>query len=1321
MSVLQTEHDELRVKWNLVLNTLQHEPARLGEVMQDVESQSSELVVTTIHRRFGPAMKWGKRGRSIRRGADVMYRLAMAYSGARRFDRNLLLENAVAELFALADTPATLESIGGIAPRFVLNGTPQQLFIAALSSRIGRYVPELPASIRDHLAAPFIDALTIVVQVGAPAVRDAALEGLGALLKHFRGNRSFALPRLDRRAMQEADPRINQSYDDWFRLSERIVKSLAGDDVELQRYHDEFKQPAAGNHARCALLTRALPAMLRQSALSIDEVMDCIAKAAAFGQVDFESSFKTQTEVARYQESVFLTIDLLLEENGVDASAFDEIVAGAMARIPETLLGPLELCNAQARATVAILRTAAKVASRLRGSKTDDAIRARYTGLQGEHTEWMNPGILEGWFRGLPFLLLDHTHDYWTKDVLKNLFSRLRATPSLSSYVEMHSRLCANAAFRQILLMLNERMHQQFLEFEPNVDETVRERAVENAMRSLVENPTPKRVLDVFHEKRFQHAGERPLNVSEVVVSATALETSLLYRSELLFEEWTRLSDAQQLLIVRILGCQLRAASRERVQIEQYPLVKRVLRRLSSVEVDDIARDEMLWELLSRIPPRAADAAEGDIQEFVEFRTSHFGDTDHEQATGDVDDLPGYVLAMVSDQVSDRLAGDIARQVLLNLHRAKHHPDFDFADPLYQILLRNPGTTIFDHLLAQIPEHGYRTFLLLFREHVTRVHAALPTRPGEEVKINELIAHAETLSPKLLWHHQSFALRELGDAMRLYIQLASDKPAIWKAIVGMKEDDRDGGLGELFRVLDRLDEETHRRHHDIGQPRLRTHKQRRRRDAPAQRRVMRRVALAKLCNEECVTLRLEVEHYLRLPIGRFDECSRALNLAIGAVRRIREKLFREAGLQPPELVILDSMLERWEGIFDRTLQWYVDAPRRCVHARRKKLFWLSFTNLSKDKLPPPEPVTEVELSHFHAAGDYTAKAPPDRTPALPHCEKPPVPPGQDVAFENFFVEWMASDLDVDHLRWALGPRWKHKYGFRAIYFFITSLPLTLLVIAFPFVINVLMHFTDQPELEGIGFFVFVVALILFATIAIIERLLDERRPVRTERPYYAFRFTSLLPRLFRLIVVPLGLLIDFEHSYLFPMHASNVELLGLCVLALVAPHFFIRREVRSSEGELSRMDDRENSEDVGRRVRQILSVALAHSFAVALLFAFLFEAKYISRIHVADTAHQTVATGGKQADAAPDPHHHYHHEPYFLGFIPREAHFDLDDYARRYHYQLREPWATWLRFEFYPTLILSWSALGLFFGVFLEGFLRGERLRGAITSGSRGD
>jgi hypothetical protein len=74
-----------------------------------------------------------------------------------------------------------------------------------------------------------------------------------------------------------------------------------------------------------------------------------------------------------------------------------------------------------------------------------------------------------------------------------------------------------------------------------------------------------------------------------------------------------------------------------------------------------------------------------------------------------------------------------------------------------------------------------------------------------------------------------------------------------------------------------------------------------------------------------------------------------------------------------------------------------------------------------------------------------------------------------------------------------------------------------------------------------------------------------------------------------------------------------------------------------------------------------------------------------------------------------------HPDPRFLGFIPRETVFDIGAIAEEHQYPLTPKVAEHLSFKFYPTIILAWTALGLFFGVFLEGFMKGERLRGRRT------
>lgn len=1275
-------NEEFRRQRDRIIGTLKDAPERLLDELRAIREESPDLV-PAFEEWLAPAMRWARRGQMIRRGAAVLPRLAMAYTGAREDDRRILIHNAVPILFALDASHPALHSIAAMVEPFVLGGAPQQLFIADLAGRIGQ-APDLSEGIRDFLAKPLIRALTSIVEVGAPAMRDASLEGLGALLKHFP-DRGFTFEKLDDHAATEGDCGLNLQYDTLRRTRERIALAIAGRAEAVQQVRESLH---CADLVIRAEYVRALPALLRQGVLDSKEVIErmCIAASATVAEPD--ASVRVRTELARHQESVFRTLDVLLAR-GLSARPFDTVVASAVKAIPTTLLGALELCNAQSRATVTVLTTAARVAATLRKSKTDAALKEHYKHIGEQHTVWTNPGIIEGCFRALPVLLWDHENDDWTDDAVTRLFQSLAATPERNDLVAMHARLSANAAFRQILLALNERMQQHVLTSADH-DPTTQTRNADRAMRDLLANPSADLVKKIFAKDGFFPGRDTARNVSEIIVSATDMETTLLHHADALFVDWRFLSDAEQLLVVRILGAQLRSASHERVQIERYRIVKQVLRRLSAVTMSDADRDEMLWELLSRIPARAAEAAEADLQEFVEFRAGQTGLVDD-----DVNDLPGYVLAMISPDVTERLAADIARQVDLNIHRTKGHHDFDFTDTLYQITLRDPGQAIYDHLLARITDPHHRQSLLLFREHVIAVNECMPQRPGDRVDVDGLVKHAEALGPRLRWR-ETPALRDLSEAMRLFATLAAEKPAMWNAIVG-REKGLGGGLGALFVLLDRLDQET--RHRNTVAQRLRperSSRRRRRRDHPQWRPRVQRLSLEKLCREDYVQLQLDVEHYLRLPVGNFDECNRALRSAMHAVRSIREKVTERAGLQPPEQIILEALLDRWEDIFDRTIQWYVDAPRRFVHGRRKELFFNSFTNvIDKYRPKPKEAPSPMHLTRLDSE-------------EVPKVKWPPIPPGQDVAFENFFVQWMASDLDVDNLQWALSPRWG-RFGFRFWYGKIINLLFTSTLIALPFGLTAFLHYKHLEEIEGVGFFVYVVALLALTLVTLIVRARKELTDAGS-RPYYPFRFAALLPRLFRLMVIPIFLLIDFEHSYLFPMHATDVVLVGLLLLALVSTEFFIRRALRSTEGELSRLDDRDLETDINRRVRQVLSIALVHAFVVALFFSFLFESRTIHRAHVADRVHAMAMNEHVMADDDG------HNEPLFLSYVPREARFNVNWIAHQTGYRLEPLLERSLDLHFYPTLILSWTALGLFFGVFLEGFLKGERLRGEIGS-----
>jgi hypothetical protein len=139
-----------------------------------------------------------------------------------------------------------------------------------------------------------------------------------------------------------------------------------------------------------------------------------------------------------------------------------------------------------------------------------------------------------------------------------------------------------------------------------------------------------------------------------------------------------------------------------------------------------------------------------------------------------------------------------------------------------------------------------------------------------------------------------------------------------------------------------------------------------------------------------------------------------------------------------------------------------------------------------------------------------------------------------------------------------------------------------------------------------------------------------------------------------------------------------------------------------------------------RHVRQIVAVALAHSFGVAIMLSAIFSSSHKVKMEKEKepTVRTVAGTPSKFWDLPEailtrfDEVSHEHEDPRFLGFIPRETHFDLGAIAEKNHYPLPPEVAEEASFKFYPTIILAWTALGLFFGIFLEGFMKGERLRG---------
>lgn len=1294
------DRNELRERWRAILQALQTNGALALSAYDDAVKQASTPVVQMIERVFGATMQWAEVGRRIGSGASELSFLAQKHAGLSDADRALLISNAVDELSSMAQAAedgdgGRAELLRGIGAQFmalVLSGTAGQFFAADLSTELGisRTMPEMLCT---RICDPLVKALASSLGLCAPGTRHAIMEGLGALLRHLPQDTTMQnLPALDRRQCDtEGDQAINDQYDARRKRHTLIVLAIAGDAARRREYLDILATPVGTDYDHRADYLRALPAICRQApeerrAEEIANAVEWLRAAATEVSGDIDAPTSVQAAFSRYQEIVFQTIDVMLDR-GAAAEAFDQVVASAVRAIRPTLVGPLDLCNAQARASIAVLCTAAKIAAELHDSETDACLRTRYEHLGGPWKEWMNPGIIEGCFRGLPLLLRDSEHDRWTRKALDALLDHLVKPVALSDLASTHARLCATASFRELLIAVTVRLRERFFDVHSIEEQETLAKEIEQAIRDLLANPTAARILAIFHkDAKLPHTTDTTAKTFAAdVVNAVAFASEVLEASESMFalERWKHESAARQLLLVRILALHLRSASHGRVELARCEALARVLAGLAPVRIDEERRTNMLWHLISFIPSPAAEAADADLQEFVAYRSTHA--SQEMDKAKDASNVPQYVLAMVSDYVSYRLAAEIARQVDLNRHRARLDNDLDFAEPLYQVMLRGPNPAIFDHLLARVIETRDRELLLLLRDHVMTVQECVKQiahPPDDKPVIERLATHGKRLIEKMVTYlnasdaHRSRTLRNLVTAMQRFVALAEQKPVLWDVIIGKPRDPvlvklfeteqtEDGGLDSLFKILDHLAE-----------------------GAPV------RKELAKLCSEECLHLRSKVEHYLSLSVGEFAECSEALRGAIDAVRKISKMLANDAGLQPPEKTILLALLDSWNEMFRRTIECWVDAPRRCVHARRPQTFWLHFVN--------PSDASRLKVDE------------PDL--ALPQGTPPPIPLAQNAAFERFYVDWMASELDIDHLRWALRDRWK---TFGVGYRIITRRRRVVVVIALPFILAAILHqFVQTRAFAGVGLLAYVLGIGMLTVAGLAGSRLTRMRktlvgklrrlfrkpPIEETTAPYEYRFHAMLPRLFKLIVVPLALLVDFEHSYLFPMHASDGLLLALMMLAVLTTTYFVRREVRARQNDRSRLNEIEVKEgpQERRHVGQIVAIALAHSFAAAVLLSFIFESQTIRRTTAADRALAKISIRD-----APT----FSHQPeYFLGVLPREVQCDLKRIAVAVGMNAEH--AEWLNLRFYPTLILSWTALGLFFGVFLEGFMKGERLRG---------
>src|ERR1043165_4165496 len=169
--------------------------------------------------------------------------------------------------------------------------------------------------------------------------------------------------------------------------------------------------------------------------------------------------------------------------------------------------------------------------------------------------------------------------------------------------------------------------------------------------------------------------------------------------------------------------------------------------------------------------------------------------------------------------------------------------------------------------------------------------------------------------------------------------------------------------------------------------------------------------------------------------------------------------------------------------------------------------------------------------------------------------------------------------------------------FRRIYDVLTNLWAASGVLLFPCICAIALHFIGWHSLEGAGYMLIGAGLLFAAAwsfsvlfhkfFAFLRRFVPFLPSPDPNRRGYSFQ--SLLPRLAKLVAVPMALTVEFDHSYRFPLHGPSSVLLMLMILSFLTTRFFVGREVAPDNAN-SRIEKLSPLER--QRVRQIVAVAL---------------------------------------------------------------------------------------------------------------------------------
>jgi len=1232
--------------------------------------------------------------------------LPQEYASARREDRKKLLTGAVQKIVALGVTAdhesvlacrEELMKLGAKLPALVLRGRLEQQFACKLATQLALPRPriKLPKCVIGCVVEPLTRALIDVLTLGAPTTRDAAVEGLGGLLKLFDkpAERFKLLPRLpvareDDETDEEFAKRVTISNDYFDRLERRhlMVLTIAEDPDSQTEFcrrlaepiNEKIKRlrardPVPWDEIEDALyaypdLLRILPAIKRQkSKIAIDSAA-LLSDAAQLLTVDSEASDSVTVALARFQESVFRTVDAAMRRFDWNWRELDKVIAAAVRGIPRSIVGTPAMCNAQIRATVAIVRTAiVLIVITSEAPLTKIALNELFREL-GTRKPWSNLGIVEGCYRGLPALLAQHRHDRLTAGPLASLVEQLSRPHRFDELSEVHRHVIANACFRRIVATVMDVGDDRDPEVELCVRALLRYPTAENIRRVCRQQPPVDKVTN-----------DMPVEIAQAVIANIAFESELLARSAAMFDGWISEPTARKVLLTRILAAELHTIARDIPELDRHPLLGRIFAGIETVSLTDANAKTVMFKLLSSLPADAAETADAEVQRFVEYR----GDES-------VNDLPGYVLAMISTTASGRIAGAIAREIDLHLrYERRNAAPGDFAKWLYQVTLRGPHESIFDHLLPRIRGDADRQKVLLFRRHVARVLASRKDEQDAELDVAKILQHVRRMHEDLnrrvkVGFHTTLSF--LHEALGHFINLTEDAEGVWRSLATDKALELFTGLDDLAR------DEAHRDRKPLS-----------------------------VYSRRLTDLKDDVIHYLSLPIGSFEERKETLTKASDIVAEL-ESALRSHGLEPPERTLLIAVMRHLRSLFDDTRQWACDEARKLKERSDKPRFWYFFC----DPRSKGERIDALSEAVKTGAG-LNLHSQADIRRITDQIEQAPPPfKSQREKFEEYFVEWMTSELDVESLKRFLKGRWP--WFFQGLYGITTNFWLTSLTILTPLAIAAWLDSRGRHEWEGIGFFIVTSGMIvagLFSFTQWIHTLATLLRGERKVLPGYWF--PCLLPRLARLTAVPMALIVEFDHSYDFPLHGSSWALLLLAGVSFLTTRFFVTREMVDRE---EQPGVNEITPEERRHVRQIVAVALAHSFGIAVILSAIFSASHKPKQEAIDDFPTVRTVAGTPASywkvleemlARVDKITPAHAEPKFLGIIPRKVTLDFGVIAENAHYPLPPNVAEHAAFRFYPTVILVWTALGLFFGVFLEGFMKGARLRGLPAQGHAGD